>query len=247
MILEDVVSDAEKEFEYELEVFRIEVNMATQAFYSWLVAAKIFSNDKLPLYTKSESVCFLGTVRNALDVSFMLSLGRLFDKRKDCNFNLRTISEIAKKNINIFSKESLRSRKAKNGFHDDNYINKAYSPTNDDFVELDRQIDIYRKKYEKYNIIRNKVHAHREFSHKEPKFWNLFDETKISELEEIFAFLNQLDTNFFELYHNGRKFNLEPATFSIYELINKEKTNNNNTPLQQRVVYDAKKFFELLQ
>jgi len=70
----------EKKFEHDLEVFRKEIESAIQFFYCYLAINSELSESKKKLNLVNKTPLFWKTNIGALQISFFITLGRIFDK-----------------------------------------------------------------------------------------------------------------------------------------------------------------------
>ena len=155
-----------------------------------------------------------------------MALGRVFDQKTP--HNLDSLIRIAQNNLEIFSKEALGRRKQKLGANLsppelDECLRSAYEPTPEDFRDLRKSVQKWRKIYESnYDDIRDKLFAHKEVSDR-AETDALFAKTNIGELQSLFAFLLSLDEALLLLFVNGHKPDLSaPAGRTVKEIITQE-------------------------
>ena len=148
-------------------------------------------------------------IRNSLQVSFFITLGRIFDLDDDA-FSVDDLLKYCVENIDIFSLENLKERKLKmqKGKEPEwlqEYIQNAYCPVERDLQRLRGEATKHRKIFEKiFKPIRHKLIAHtdKEYMDKADELWS---ETNIGELEKIIWFLHDLKETLFQTYQNGEK------------------------------------------
>ena len=236
----------EEKFKHELEVFRTEVESATQFFYAYMAIHSEIAEKKDVLKFVNEMPLFWKTIIGALQISMFITLGRIFDKKS--KHNIDSLLKIAIKNKDIFSKTSLEARKRKDSENADEwideYIQNAYEPTDADFSRLEKHVEKYRKLYDSsYRKIRNKIFAHKELS--EPsQIEKLFKKTNIRELERIFTFLSKLYEALWQLLNNGRKPILRPVPYSLKSMKKKKISKWHSTTVQERIVQETMAFFK---
>ena len=79
----------------------------------------------------------------------------------------------------------------------------------------------HRKTYEtQWAQIRNQHVAHTDVVDPDA-LWEMFQKTHIPDFENSIRFLNQLENAIWNLYHNGRRPELDPATHSVEALVAK--------------------------
>lgn len=236
----------EKIFEHDLEVFRKEIESTIQFFYCYLAINSELSESKKKLDLVNETPLFWKTNIGALQISFFITLGRIFDNTSKHNvFNLL---KSARKHQSIFSITALKARKEAGSTNAhkwiSDYMKDVYIPKDADFDRLDEYVDKYSKLYDaNYRKIRNKIFAHQEFSKPEQRE-ELFKNTNIKELEKILIFLKKLYLALWQLYNNGRKPKLRPLSFSFKCLKKKAQKKKKAGLLQQRIIEEAIVFFD---
>lgn len=181
----------EQQFIRELEVFRTEVQAGAQFLYAYLSFNSIISEKKKTYREINKTPLFWNTTMGALQTSFFIVLGRIFDQNS--THNIDRLVKIAQDNKNIFSKTALAVRKKKDSPNADewldDYLKDVYEPKANDFRELRKKIKEFRKIYEtNYRDIRHKIYAHKEVSDAE-EVQKLFSKTNIRELQRVLVFL----------------------------------------------------------
>lgn len=239
------MTNVEKKFIHELEVFRTEAVSGTQFFYAYLTIESVIRENRDALKSVNETPLFWKTNINALQIAAFITLGRIFDKSS--THNITNLLNLAKNHKEIFSKQALAERKSKNSSNADEwlpqYLKKVHEPTNQDFQRLEKHIKKYRGIYDQnYRKIRNKIFAHKELS-EEHQVEKLFKRTKIRELESIFVFLNKLHEALWELLYNGRKPILKPMPYSLRSIKQKKFPKWKRKTVQQMIVGETQKFF----
>ena len=237
---------AEEKFIHELEVFRTEVQSATQFFYAYLAIHSEIAEKKKALKFINETPLFWTTNIGALQISLFITLGRIFDKTS--KHNIESLLKMAVKNNDLFTKASFEARKRKGSDNADDWIDEymktAYVPDDTDFTRLEKNIEKYRKLYDSnYRKIRNKIFAHKEFS-KSTQTEKLFKKTNIRELERIFTFLNKLYEALWQLLNNGRKPILRPVPYSLKSMKKKKTPTGHSITVQEKIVQETVAFIE---
>jgi hypothetical protein len=240
--------DQDKQFEHELEVFRTEAQSGTQFFYAFLAINDIIVENKKIRHVVNSAPLFWKTNIGALQTAFFITLGRIFDQRS--KHNIDSLLRFAQDNKTIFSKDALAKRKRKDSQNADDwledFLKESYEPVTDDFRRLRKYVKKYRKIYEaNYRDIRRKIYAHKELSD-EVQIKQLYQKTKIRELERLFVFLNKLWEALWQLFHNGRKPVLQPMRHSINRIKQLRKPELDSSTVQEQIVKEAQDFFDLL-
>lgn len=102
-------TNAAKEFERELEVFRTEAEAAAQFFYAWLGIHAAAGDDKAIAGLLNTAALFWNTNLAALQTATFVTLGRIFDNNSP--HNISRLLRLAQDNPHIFSKSALGLRK----------------------------------------------------------------------------------------------------------------------------------------
>jgi hypothetical protein len=148
---------------------------------------------------------------HALQTTFFISLGRVFDKRKDA-WSIYDLLENTVEHVGWFSKAALRERKradVSRGGKDpdwlDGYIANAWEPSRKDLEALRYAIVPYAETFNRYfQPIRHSHFAHSGKVSAEDVS-ELFGKTKIGDATDITRFLYTLIFEVWEIYLNGRK------------------------------------------
>lgn len=235
----------EKEFEHELEIFRTEIQSGTQFFYSYLAINAVIGSDKRALDAVNDTPLFWRTNIGALQTSFIIVLGRVFDQTS--KHNIGRLLRIAQDRSEIFLKDSLAKRKREASSNADEwlpkYLEEVHEPTPEDFRRLRKHVKNYRRIYfQNYRDIRRKIYAHKELSNK-ADVQKLYKGTRIDELQKIFIFLNKLYVALRELYLNGSKPILRPMRFSIRSIKNKPRPDWLRHGVHEKIVSETSEFF----
>ena len=219
-----MMTNQEKQFHDELEVLGGEAREAVRYFYCYLTFREVRSKHEHVRTRLAEEVLFWSTVLDGLITSAFITLHRIFDQ--ESKHNIDQLLKIARANLQIFSKSSLRARKVDGSPNAsewiEEYMKSAYEPVPDDFRKrLRNHVKRYRKMYEdNYRDLRTKVFAHKDLSD-ESEIQSLFAKTNVRELEHLFVFPLQLYEALWQLYENGRKPNLRPMRFSHGRMLDK--------------------------
>ena len=194
-------------YETYFKEYEDELNTAIGSFLFWdiLNSRKIISQKMLN--EMNETPIAWNFIRYSLFVNYIIALGRIFDTDGD-SFSIDNLLKACIDEIEIFSKKELRKRKEGSALDSkgvDEYISKAFEPTERDFHVLRGEVSKRRKIFQDvYRPIRHKIIAHKDLGH----LGNsdaLFENTNINEINDILEFLYSLQMALFGLYHNGRQ------------------------------------------
>jgi len=103
------MKEREDAFSHELEVFRTEAQSAIQFFYAYLSINAALADNEKALRIVNETPLFWRTNAGALQTSYFIVLGRVFDQSS--SHNIDRLLQAAQDNADIFSKEALEARK----------------------------------------------------------------------------------------------------------------------------------------
>ncbi|MDA8238857.1 MAG: hypothetical protein M0Z67_00640 [Nitrospiraceae bacterium] len=238
----------EEKFISELDVFRTEVESAIQFFYAAEGFKAGLRESKKAQNLVNRTPLFWRTTFGALQQSFFISLGRIFDQTS--KHNVDRFLKVAQENIEIFSKPALEARKRADSANAnewiDNYMTDVYVPDHKDFRRLRGYISKYRRIYEcRYRDFRRKVYAHKELSKTDT--YALFAKTSITETQKMIIFLNRLHSALWQLFHNGRKPVLRPMKYSTEVMRRAEVQRWKGVQVQERIVADTKELIKLIE
>jgi hypothetical protein len=231
-------------FEHHLEEFRKEVQGGTQFFYAMQAIHALAAANEKTLKTLNDASLFWNTNIGALQTSFFVTLGRVFDQKSA--YNIDTLVRLAQKNITLFSKSALAGRKRAQGSNADEwlpqYLRNAYEPSHDDFRCIRRYVKKYRTIYERnYDPIRDRIYAHKELARPSDKS-SLFSQTRILELQRLFGFLNQLYTILWELYFNGEAPRFRRIPYSMTRMLQEERPRHRGRWVQEDIIDEVREF-----
>ena len=104
--------DPEKELNRELDIFRGEIDAATQHLYAYLAIHSIARRRKRVLEAINQFPLFWRTTTGALQTAALITLRRIFDPNS--KHNISTTFGLVQNNQSLFSKEALARRKGGN-------------------------------------------------------------------------------------------------------------------------------------
>ncbi|MEK6299647.1 MAG: hypothetical protein AABO41_02910 [Acidobacteriota bacterium] len=205
----------EQEFRSDLTIIESEVERAIESFFTYDEIGSLASNNEEILKKLNANAPFWYTVLYALQCSFYISLGRVFDDNPDAH-SIHKVVNACIAHPQFFSKETLTKRKMQSSESQNKhekrepawlkeYIAKAFEPRTQDLRELRRALKKSRATYDAVcRDIRNKVFAHRERIDVET-ISDLFSQSEVSEIKQILYSLHDLVSAIWEMYNNGRK------------------------------------------
>ena len=235
---------AEKQFVAKLEIFRIEIESGIQFFYTWLTLHAIATKNEKVINLFNSSPIFWNTILRELQSSFIITIGRVFDSGHSTH-SIDKLLNLAHKNLDIFSKDSLALRKALNSINSkdwiDDYLKNVYVPKNADLRKIKRYVDLRRKIYDKnYSSLRNKIVAHKEKLSDE-QIRDLYSKADIKELQKLYTSICNVYEVLWQLLHNGRKPNLKNQRYSVTQILKNSSPEFNQKTLQERTIRETEK------
>ncbi len=238
-----IMSDPEVEFDHELEIFRTEVEAATQFFYAYLTVHAVAGDDVAVHRLLNTAPLFWNTNLGALQTSTFVALGRVFDQQS--KHNVDRLLKIAQSNPAIFSKAALGARKQKADRTASSwlaqYLQNAYVPKTGDFRRFRSLVRKHRGTYEaRYRDLRSKVFAHKELSDG-ADVQALSAKTNVRELQRLLIFLLSLYDALWNLFVNGKRPVLRPRRYSVRRICDKPSAGR-GTSLQERLIREIELF-----
>ena len=201
----NVLTDAEKEFEEELQVFDNNVDELVQCFYIWRTVHAAARTSRKIFKLLNRHAGFWVVALGSVQANSAVALGRIFDRTKGSH-NVGRLLKLAEKNEAVFSKDAVRRRKAKDlagaSHLIDDYMSSVRDPTPSDFRWLRSFVDQRRKVYERcYKKLRDKWYAHRDRTNVS----GFVAQTSVQELGRLVTDLRYLHEALWDWYRNGRK------------------------------------------
>ena len=201
--------------------FRAEVDTAAQAFFLWKAINKHASEDRAIYRRLNEQALSWNILTHALQTTFFIVLGRLFDTDGDA-LSVHAFLRSCIDNIEQFGKEALRHRSLAGFSGSEPERLDEYVPVEKDFQMMRSELKKRQKRYEEvYRPIRNKVVAHKDAATMD-NVKALFGKTDVAEVEEFLWFLHQVQETVFELLHNGRLTKIGDHSFSEEEYVRQD-------------------------
>jgi hypothetical protein len=227
----------EKQFEEELEAFRVDTETAAQFFYAYQSISYSSTQDKAILNLLTQNLMFWNTIMGALRDSMFISLSRVFDTDNRTH-NITRLLKIAEDNPHLFKFTSPR------WVGRTNEEIRIYEPQPQDWQRLCGHVckwkSVYRQNYEP---VRNKVLAHHERINIDKKT-TLFGNTSFTELEKLFAFLDAFNEALYKLYFEGKEPVIRFRRYSLLQMIAKKNENQTESSVGEMITLDAWKFLE---
>jgi len=240
------MTDAERRFSRELDVFRTEGEAGIQCLFAYFSIHEVAREKKDVYALLNKAPLFWNTCTSALQTAAYITLGRVFDQKSP--HNIDRLLQQGQQNLQIFSKSALGKRKQGNNKAKpdwlDEYLSNAYVPTNDDFRRLRRHVSKYRRIYNaNYKDIRDKWFAHKEVAGEmaEMALWSEGKGTN-TELRRMFAFLNSMYDALWHLFVNGRKPVLRQRRYSVARIRKMRVSDSHLISVQEYITCEVEQF-----
>ena len=225
----------EVEFEKELEMFRTEVEQAKQFFFAELTINAEAGEDERILAFMNRTPLLWNTMQYALVKGTFVALGRIFDTDPNVH-GIARLLRLVDKQKDMFSRSALATRKP--AFP--NFAAAAHEPTVEQFRDLKRDISRWRNIFEhQYKPLRSRFYAHRE---RAVPVEQLFEGTRIDQVEEMLAFLGSVHTALWQAFVNGEELRLTPEPHSVHEMRKQAAKGREGSTAQEHIVKQAREF-----
>ena len=143
---------------------------------------------------------------HSLQVSFFITLGRIFDGGSD-EFNVTILIKAIVTHSEYFTKSALAKRRKEDDTKQDwldEFVSRAFEPQALDLRKLKKSFKPYDAKYVSvYKELRNYVYAHNIAIDDDNKS-KLFSKTTTADIEDVLSYLYKLILALFDLYYNDR-------------------------------------------
>jgi hypothetical protein len=197
----------ERDFLQELEIFRGECEGSSQHLYAYLAIHGIAKRRKDVYRVVDRYALFWNTVAGALQLSAIVTLGRVFDQ--DTPHNIDVLLRLAQRHPTMFSRSALGIRKVPAASTPppawlSAFLSEVHEPTAQDFRDLRKQVKKLRRTYEnRFRPLRHGVFAHR-LLHGDVEIAPVAAKANINELKRVIATLLDLHEAIWQLFYNGR-------------------------------------------
>ena len=200
-----------EEFWQHYTVLRDEVTEATHSYYAYKTINDFAAEDERHLRQINEVSDFWIITQRALYSTFMVTIGRIFDRDKR-SFSIHRLLDQVVAYPDRFSKSALAERKRRQpGFQKewiDEYVKEAWVPSAAELHRFRDALAPSRAKYDEiYKHLRHKAIAHSDMDRDAIKA--LIDRSRYDDVEDILSVLNDLLNCLHDLWYNGRC--LEPG------------------------------------
>jgi hypothetical protein len=205
-----------------------EVNNAIQSFYTHMEIHNLAHNDNRVLRRFNRNPEFWNIALHALQTSFFVILGRVFDE-DDKSHSIYKLLRATEAHPEYFSKRALAERKRQEtpGSEPDwlaDYLAHAWEPDPKALKKLRRAIAPAIKKYkEVYKPIRHKIFAHKVLTDS-VEVNALFDKALTKDIEKVLYDLHDLLECIWQLGYNGAEPKLGARKYDYKERIKNTTT-----------------------
>jgi hypothetical protein len=197
----------EDEYNRQFTAMQGEVTAATNAFYTYVEIHKFASETQQNYEKINRDANFWNILLYGLQTTWFIALGRIFDRSSGA-YSIKDFLAATVAHKGLFSKRALADRK-RNAVRGepcwlDDYLKTAWEPSTPDLEGIAAAIKPAEAKYaERYKAIRDKVFAHRDPSKLAA---TLFENTLVSDIEDILFTLNEAMLAIFQLLENGSRY-----------------------------------------
>jgi hypothetical protein len=188
------------------EVLRNEVTNTIQSFYTWKHVHNYAAENKAVLSQMNQNATFWNILEHALQTSFIITIGRVFDKDQRSHSIQKLLAEMAAY-PEYFAKASLERRKREEAARGGDvswlpdFMRDVWEPTTADLERLRDALNPTIAKYEGvYQPIRHKMFAHNDIA---VDAGALLGRTLIADVEQILYALHDMLEAVWQLYMNG--------------------------------------------
>jgi hypothetical protein len=193
---------------------RGDVEAAIKSNYAYLTINRLAVADR-KIYNKLQRAAHFWTLNTyALQTTFFIAFGRIFDERKDC-LSIQKLIRATIANPAFFSKTALRARRRKNENMTGpdpaylvKYVSQAWEPSAADLAPLLTALTPHQVKFTAiYQPIRHTYFAHRGMA-SQKAIETLFGKTLKKDVVEILKFLHTALWAIHEMAWNAEQPNL---------------------------------------
>ena len=182
-----------------------EVENALESLYIYKEIDEFASEYPLALRRMNRHPEFWTAIRHALQTTFIITLGRVFDTNDGTHSIYHLVAETVR-HPEYFSRNALEARKRDIGLSPEDlsdYMRDAFEPDAAALRKLRKALKPAASKYEEhFKPIRNKMFAHREMLDRSA-IQNLISRGLMTDLEEILHSVHDILACIFQLFYNG--------------------------------------------
>ena len=245
------MANAEEKFAAAFETLETQIAETTQFWFAASAINEIAKSNHDTLMALNKTPTFWITVRVGLEYQGIISAGKIFGSRKANPHNIDSFLDVLREcHAEVFAPAALEARKRQGSANAEewlpDYMKRIHVPTIKDVHRLHELMKPHRKTYEnQWAKIRNKHVAHTDDVDPDAR-WEMFQKTHIPDFENLISFLNQLKNAIRNLYHNGRRPELDPATHSVEALVAKNILELCESRTDEYIVAETRRCMTLL-
>ncbi len=184
-----------------------EVENALQSLYIYKEVNEFALEHPLALRRMNRHPEFWTATRHALQTTFIITLGRVFDTDDGTHSIHRLVAETVR-HPEYFSRSALEVRKRDSGLSPQDltdYMRDAFEPDAAALRKLRKALKLVTSKYEaNFKPIRNKMFAHREMLDRAAT-QALISKGLMTDLEKLLYFVHDLLACIWQLFYNGNE------------------------------------------
>ena len=245
------MANAEKKFAAAFKTLETQIAETTQFWFAASAINEIAKSNHDTLMALNKTPTFWITVRVGLEYQAIISAGKIFGSRKANPHNIDSFFQVLREcHAEVFAPAALEARKRQGSANAEewlpDYMKRIHVPTIKDVHRLHELMQPHRKTYEtQWAQIRNQHVAHTDVVDPAAP-WEMFQKTHIPDFENSISFLNQLENAIWNLYHNGRRPELDPVTHSVEALVAKNILELCESRTDEHIVAETRRCMTLL-
>ena len=245
------MANAEDKFAAAFETLETQIAETTQFWFAASAINEIAKSNHDTLMALNKTPTFWITVRVGLEHQGIISAGKIFGSRKANPHNIDSFFEVLREcYAEVFAPAALEARKRQGSENAEawlpDYIKRIHVPTIEDVNRLHELMKPHRTTYETQCAqIRNQHVAHTDVVDPDA-LWEMFQKTHIPDFENSIRFLNQLENAIWNLYHNGCRPEIDPATHSVQALVAKNILELRESRNDEYIVAETRRCMTLL-
>jgi hypothetical protein len=241
----------DQKFEDALKIFEMQAGEATQFWYAASAMSEVANVSPATLNALNFTPTFWITARAAMEYQAIASVGKVFGPRKRNPYNIDSLFQVLSETLSVFSRESLIARRRRMSANAaewlPQFMEHVHVPSSDDIRALQRVSRPHRRVYEtQWKQVRDEHVAHSATVDSRSR-WEMFQKTRIGDLEELIGFLNQLHAALWQMYYDGRRPILEVLpTCSVRDLVATKLGDLRQSRTQENIVAETRKCMFLI-
>jgi hypothetical protein len=205
----------------QLEILRHESESSLRTLYALKQFKIVMTKDEV-VECANKNVYFWRLFEAAFQSRLFIGLRRIYDSGKD-TFNIHKFIIICKEKIHTFSIKELRARKSSHrNAHEwiDEFMEKVYEPTVEDFNKLDALVRDNSRRIKKiYTPAASKIYAHAIHTDQD-EISNALSDLNFDEIERALNAVWHVYQQVRQLYENGKKPNFDIQPYPYVDEVN---------------------------